>query len=330
VSKLLIDKAHPLHSEFEQSGLLSSSTAGEGALRVGVVNLMPKPADPVRDFATLLAAQGNHTVQLLDFTPTPNSITTDDDKLAYRNDHLIPLAQISDQRPDAIILTGFGKEDVAFEDLRFWHEIKAVLNYAEEHDIPVLASCWGSHAALYHHYGVEKGWDLRNKISGVFKQSNAQPDHPIMQDVDATFTMPVSRYGRSDDTAISESRKLQILASSNETGVSVVSDGRILFLTGHPEYPAEALPNEYHRDAAAGTAHLAVPKNVFEGDDPNHEVLPASWRQSAEKLARNWLDSVADKKAEKATQHTTLERARSVPVIITHEQQSPIAALRVK
>lgn len=330
MSKILIDKEHPLHSEFEQSGLLSSVTAGESVLRVGVVNLMPKPADPVRDFGRLLAVQGDHTVQLLDFTPTPDSITTNDDRLTYRNNHLIPLAHISDHRPDAIILTGFGKEDVAFEDLRFWHEIETVLDYAEEQDIPVLASCWGSHAALYHHYGVEKGWNLRSKISGVFKQSNTQPGHPIMKDVKAAFTMPVSRYGRSDDVAIANNRKLQVLASSDETGVSVVSDGRILFLTGHPEYPAEALPNEYHRDATAGTGHLAVPKNVFENDNPDHGVLPASWKQSAEKLARNWLDSVADKKAQEDAQHDTMGGAYYEPVFITREHANPIAAWKIK
>ena len=330
MSKILINKTHPLHGDFEQERLLSPIVADSDTLRVGFVNLMPSPADPVRDFATLLAAQGSHTVELLDFTPTPDSITTDADRLAYRSNHLTPLAEIDRHSVDAIILTGFGKEDVAFEDLRFWHEITAVLDYAEEQDIPVLASCWGSHAALYHHYDVEKGWDLKDKISGVFAQSNVRPDHPVMQGVEARFTMPVSRYGRSDDMAIANNPKLEVLASSDETGVSVVSDGRILFLTGHPEYPAEALPNEFHRDAAKKVPYLSVPKNVFEGDNPDREALPASWRESSEKLARNWLDSVASKKAEKAAQSETLEKAQGVSLVVVHEQQGPYATRRIK
>lgn len=309
MSKIIIDPEHPLHDTFAGSGILYTGERNADALRIGFVNLMPNPADPVRDFAKLFAQQDEHAVKILDFSPTPDLITTDSDRLTYRNEHQLPLSELAFHNLDAIVLTGFGKEDLRFEDLKFWPEVREALDVAKAENLPVLASCWGSHAALYHHYGVEKTWDMTHKISGVFRQLNTAPDHPITRGIGEDLTMPVSRYGRSDDSAIEDHADLDVLARSPETGVSVVSDGRILFLTGHPEYPAEALADEFRRDAKQGVAHLNVPENVFVNDDPSADVLPSSWKDAAAKLAINWLNSVATAKRTNTPSGQTLRHS---------------------
>ena len=109
---------------------------------------------------------------------------------------------------DGLILTGYGKEDLAFEDIRFWTKITKSLDHAQEQHIPLLASCWGSHATLYHYHKLNKAYIPEDKISGVFKQSVTRPNHPFMKGIPKTLSIPVSRYGRSCDIAIKGNRNI--------------------------------------------------------------------------------------------------------------------------
>ncbi|HPF77701.1 MAG TPA: homoserine O-succinyltransferase [Alphaproteobacteria bacterium] len=294
MSRIFVNRDHPLFNILSGQGIDCSppEEASAETLKIGFINLMPTPIDPVRDFSKLFAKYADHDIHVVDFTPTPDFITTDVARHNYRKTHQLDLSKLAAENPDGLILTGFGKEDVPFESLKFWDEVTTALDIAEDRNIPVLASCWGSHAALYHHHGVGKTWDMTDKISGVFKQHVIERDHHLMQGVDASFTMPVSRYGRSSEDNIVHNSSLVILAGSPETGSAVVTDGRILYLTGHPEYPEEALANEYLRDKQAGVAHLRVPENVFVNDCPNSGIQPISWAENSGRLLGNWVQSV--------------------------------------
>ena len=83
---------------------------------------------------------------------------------------------------------------------------------------------------------------------------------------------------------------LRILASSEEAGVYAVftNMGRQIFITGHSEYDADTLKNEYLRDIAAGKP-IEIPKNYFPNDDPTRQPL-VRWRSSANLLFSNWLN----------------------------------------
>jgi homoserine O-succinyltransferase/O-acetyltransferase len=279
---------------------IQAPLAPTAPLRIGFVNLMPNPVDPIRDFSSLFAEYAGQNIEIVDLTPTPDSITTDVDRLAYRRENMTPLSTIATQNLDGLILTGFGKEDVAFENLKFWDEVTDALDHAQQQGIPVYASCWGSHAALYHHHGVTKTCDMTDKISGVFAQTVIAPKHPLMMGVPETINMPVSRYGRSNDGAMANNESLIVLAKSDETGISIATDGRVTYVTGHPEYPSTALAGEYHRDAVANTPHLRVPEGVFVNDDPARGYLAASWKKASGTFIKNWIQQVADAKATRA------------------------------
>ena len=70
--------------------------------------------------------------------------------------------------------------------------------------------------------------------------------------------------------------------------MAVSEDGRMVFVTGHPEYDRLTLKAEYDRDVAKGLP-IAVPKNYFPGDDPPQEPL-VTWRSHAHLLYSNWLN----------------------------------------
>jgi homoserine O-succinyltransferase len=83
---------------------------------------------------------------------------------------------------------------------------------------------------------------------------------------------------------------LKLAAISEEAGVymAVSDDGRMIFVTGHPEYDRLTLKVEYDRDVAKGIP-ITIPKNYFPGDDPRRDPL-VTWRSHAHLLYSNWLN----------------------------------------
>lgn len=297
MSTIFLKTDHPAQPILTENGIQVEASDVENSgqpLRIGFINLMPKPVDPVVDFGTLFAGQNVHDIEIVDFGPTPESYTRTAAKQDLRR-HLLPLNDLPDHQLDGLILTGFGKEELSFEDINFWDEVTKALDHAKDKNIPMIASCWGSHAALHHYHGIHKDCIMEDKISGVFAQAVVDPDHQYTRGIDGHITMPVSRYGRSCDQAIEQNPDLVVLAKSQETGTAVVTDvkGDVLYLTGHPEYNNTSLPDEFFRDLESGTPHLRIPENVFTNNEPDwNNVLPASWQESAQKLISNWLDAV--------------------------------------
>ena len=106
------------------------------------------------------------------------------------------------------------------------------------------------------------------------------------------FYVPHSRHTtvlRSDIEAVPE---LRILASSPEAGVYAVftNGGKQIFITGHAEYDADTLRQEYLRDKAAGKP-IDLPKNYFPMDDPCQTPM-VTWRSHANLLFSNWLNYI--------------------------------------
>ena len=112
----------------------------------------------------------------------------------------------------------------------------------------------------------------------------------LFRGFDDTFMVPQSRHTTVYAEDIEKVPQLRILASSPETGVYAVATagGRQIFITGHSEYDADTLKNEYLRDVNAGLP-IEVPKNYFPDDDPTGDPL-VTWRAHANLLYSNWLN----------------------------------------
>ena len=83
---------------------------------------------------------------------------------------------------------------------------------------------------------------------------------------------------------------LEILAETEEGDAYLFAskDKRIAFVTGHPEYDAQTLAQEFFRDVEAGL-DPDVPYNYFPHDDPQNTPR-ASWRSHGNLLFTNWLN----------------------------------------
>lgn len=65
-------------------------------------------------------------------------------------------------------------------------------------------------------------------------------------------------------------------------------NGKNIMITGHLEYDATTLADEYVRDQKKGLG-TAIPKNYFPNDDVNERPLH-TWRSHSYLLFSNWLN----------------------------------------
>ncbi len=112
----------------------------------------------------------------------------------------------------------------------------------------------------------------------------------LVRGFDNEFYAPHSRYTEVRAEDIKKVKELEILAESDEAGVYIVftKGGRQIFVTGHSEYDADTLLNEYLRDLGRGI-NPDIPKNYFPDDNPEKKPV-VRWRSHANLLFSNWLN----------------------------------------
>lgn len=198
-------------------------------------------------------------------------------------------SDVKDNNYDGFIITGAPVELMPFEDVEYWNELCQIMEWSKTHVHSTFHICWGAQAALYYHYGINK-IQLPEKMFGVFPHKVEYDNHMLFRGFDDTFMVPHSRHTTINREDIEKVPEIKILASSEEAGVYAMStdDGRQIFITGHSEYDARTLENEYLRDKNQGLP-ISVPKNYYPNDD---DTLPphVSWRSCANMLYSNWLN----------------------------------------
>ena len=149
--------------------------------------------------------------------------------------------------------------------------------------------CWAVQAALNVFYDIPK-MTLPEKLSGVYLHNTSKIHEPLIRGFDDIFWAPHSRYAAFDIDVIKERTDLTILASSPEVGVylAVSPDSKQVYVTGHSEYDAETLNNEYIRDVKAGL-NPKIPVNYFTNDDPS-TTPHSTWQSHGFLLFSNWLN----------------------------------------
>ena len=190
-----------------------------------------------------------------------------------------PLDRVLGERFDGLVITGAPVETLPFEEVDYWSELVRLMDWSRENVWSTLHICWGAQAGLYRHFGVKK-YPLSAKMFGLFRHTLLDPHEPIVRGFDEGFLAPHSRHTEVRKEDIKAVKGLKLLAVSDVAGVYMACsrDGRMLFVTGHPEYDRHTLKAEYDRDVARGMS-IDVPANYFPGDDPRSE--PAfTWRST--------------------------------------------------
>lgn len=198
---------------------------------------------------------------------------------------------IKDERFDGMIITGAPIETLDFEDVIYWEEIMKIMEWSKKHVFSVLHICWGAQAGLYYHYGIQK-YQLNKKVFGIFpiKLKEEYENNGLFRGFDEIFNMPHSRHTKIEESDILKEPELEILAKSDEAGVSIIrsKDKRKIFLTGHLEYDRFTLAKEYERDISQHKK-IDVPFNYYPEDDPTKKPI-FNWKAHANLLFVNWIN----------------------------------------
>jgi homoserine O-succinyltransferase len=193
------------------------------------------------------------------------------------------------QKWDGMIVTGAPIEQLPFEQVEYWDEIREIFDWARTHVTSTLYICWAAQAGLYHFYGVPK-YPLPSKMFGIFRQYPLVPDLPIFRGFDDFFMMPHSRHTEIHRADIDRVSDLSVIAESPESGVSMVMarGGREFFFTGHLEYAPDTLDKEYRRDFGKRN-DVEIPVNYYLDDDPAKGPV-VTWRSHANLIFSNWIN----------------------------------------
>ena len=107
---------------------------------------------------------------------------------------------------------------------------------------------------------------------------------------DDVFMVPHSRHTTIRRMDVEGVPGLKILSTSPEAGIYALSteSGRQIFITGHSEYDARTLEQEYQRDKNLGRP-IEVPQNYYPNNDDTQPPR-VTWRSSANLLYSNWLN----------------------------------------
>lgn len=255
-------------------------------LRILLLNLMPTKVITETQLARLL---GNSPLQI----ELELIMTTSRESRNTSREHMLSFYKTFDdvrgQHFDGMVITGAPVEQMEFEQVDYWDELCAIMEWSKTHVTSTFHICWGAQAGLYYHFGIRK-IPLEKKLFGVFEHTVERRSSMLLRGFDDTFFVPHSRHTTISRADVEAVPQLKILASSPEAGIYAIATdkGRQIFITGHSEYDAETLRLEYDRDKKAGLP-IDVPKNYFPDDDDTKPPR-VTWRSHANLIYANWLN----------------------------------------
>ncbi len=255
-------------------------------LKILLLNLMPKKIETETQLSRLL---GNSPLQVdleLIHTKSHKSKNTS-------AEHLLSFYKTFDDVKhktfDGMIITGAPVEQMPFEEVEYWQELCEIMEWTKTNVHSTFHICWGAQAGLYYHFGIDKK-PLDKKMFGVFPHTVDYKRSILFRGFDDVFMVPHSRHTTVDIEDVKKCSDIKILASSDEAGIYAMAtaEGKQIFITGHSEYDAVTLANEYFRDLNEGKP-IEIPKNYFPNDNPENAPL-VTWRSHANLLYSNWLN----------------------------------------
>ena len=253
-------------------------------LRIGILNIMPRAEE--YEF-NLLLPLGRSILQIVPVWIRLTSHNYGSTDQTHLHRYYIPFAEaVKEKILDGLIVTGAPVEEIPYEEVHYWPEIQEILGYARTHICSTLGICWGG-LALAKFVGIEK-IQFTQKLVGLFRTRNLEPNHPITGGLDDEFWCPQSRHaGISDKALETEARKghITLLAKSDEGGYPIfeTSDHRFVMHLGHHEYNSQRLVFEARRDAQAGRKDVGPPKD-FDLVNPLN-----TWRANRNEFFSAWI-----------------------------------------
>ncbi len=255
-------------------------------IHILILNLMPLKEDTELQ---LLRCLSNSPLQVDVTFMTVSSHESKNTSKSHLNKFYQTFDELKKHKFDGMIITGAPVEQMPFEEVDYWEEMKMILDWTKTNVTSTIFLCWGAQAAMYYFYGLPKV-QLDKKLFGLFEHRVQNRKIPLVRGFDDVFWAPHSRHTDVPIDLIHQCEALTVLAESEEAGIflAMAKDGRQIFVMGHPEYDRITLDTEYKRDLAKGLA-IDIPKNYYKNDDPSNKP-DLVWRATSNNLYTNWLN----------------------------------------
>lgn len=255
-------------------------------MQIGILNLMPNKIETELQILRLLSntpLQINIDLIRIDETApknTPNS---------HMNSFYHSFSEVKNKKYDGLIVTGAPLGNLAYEEVKYWSKMKELMDWACNNVQSTFYLCWAAHAAMYHFYKADKKL-RKEKLSGVFQHQVLAQQNELVRGFDPEFWAPHSRVAEIPPSSYRQVRGLQVLAESPRAGVylAATEDKRMVFVTGHPEYDANTIDQEYQRDTSAGLSP-SLPENYYKNDESINGAI-VRWKSHGNLLFTNWLN----------------------------------------
>ncbi len=254
-------------------------------IKIGIINLMPKAEEYEHN---LLVPLNKSSLKVtLVFIRLKNHCYSSSNK-----EHLKKCYKYFEDVKDklqGLILSPAPVEEIPFEKITYWEELKKILGYARKNYASTLGLCWGG-LALAKLLDIKKTM-FKKKLFGIYKTTKLDSKHIIMRDLDDEFYCPHSRHAGINDNLLEQTSNkgiINLLAYSQDAGYYIFEscDKKFLINLGHPEYHTTRLVEEYIRDKNKGRTDVRPPENLHIDSPVNN------WKLNGQEFFGGWTKSI--------------------------------------
>ena len=159
-------------------------------LEIAIINLMPTKIVTETQLMRLLS---NSPLQVNVTLISTETYVGKNTSLEHLQRFYKPFSEVKHRKFDGMIITGAPVEEMEFEEVKYWEELKEIFDFAKKSVTSTLFICWGAQAALHYFYGIEKHL-LDKKLFGVYKHKKLVNYERLLKGTDDRFFMPHSRH----------------------------------------------------------------------------------------------------------------------------------------
>ena len=176
-------------------------------LKIIILNIMPKKIETETQILRLLS---NTPLQVDIELLYLESHISKNTPVSHLSNFYTTFEQIKNNKYDGMIITGAPVEQLEFEEVDYWKEITAIMEWSKKNVFSTMHICWGAQAGLYYHFGIPK-YSLSKKIFGIFPHKIEYHNAKLLNGFDDEFMVPHSRHTEIRREDIEKIDKLQIL-----------------------------------------------------------------------------------------------------------------------
>ena len=250
-------------------------------IQILILNLMPLKEETELQ---LLRSLSNTPLQVDVSFMMVSSHTSKNTATSHLNKFYQTFEDVKGHKYDGMIITGAPVEQMEFEEVDYWEEMKKIMEWTKTNVTSTIYLCWAAQAGLYYHYGLRKR-QMDHKVFGLFNHKVQNRKIPLVRGFDDVFLAPHSRHTEVPADDIHNCKELTVLAG---VFLAMAKEGRQIFVMGHPEYDRVTLDGEYKRDLGKGLP-IDMPKGYYPGDNADNKPQ-LLWRSHANNLYTNWLN----------------------------------------